>query len=92
MSNLSLIPPIHFVFIIWLVLKFRSGDNRHGNWYIPELFYCKALDKLFKFEDNMFIEFTGPLNPGMIKSYEGQYDHNNNLKKLIYLSIVNNFR
>ena len=46
-----------------------SGDFYTGDWYIPDLFYCGSFDKIFKFTNGGFIEFTDKLDTKMIKSY-----------------------
>ena len=46
-----------------------SGDFYNGDWYIPGLYFCGSLDKIFKFTNGEFIEWTDKLDTKMIKSY-----------------------
>ena len=52
--------------------KIVSGDFYNGDWYIPGLYFCGSLDKIFKFTNGEFIEITDKLDTKMIKSYADQ--------------------
>ena len=58
-------------FSILKQLKSVSGNYYRGDWYIPDMFYSMRFDKIFKFTDTVFTEYTGKLDTTMIRSYQG---------------------